>query len=141
MSDALMEGFYNRLVSNDGGTPPDYNDLYDAVGGRIFAFEAEPSETLPLIVYTMNDPVTERYFGGKVRSRAVFTVTVFGKAQSGLQAVTDISEKAYAHLNGQAVTVSAHDRGVLRGLTRGGPAVEGEYVRSDSTFEMVATTS
>ncbi len=141
MSDALMKGFYDVLVENDGGDPPDYNDFYDAVGGRIFAYEAKLSDTLPLAVYQMDSPSCERFFGGKVRSTATFTMTIYGKASLGLQAVTDIAEKAFAHINGKKATVASHDRGVLRGVSRGGPAVEGEYVRVDSTFEMIATTS
>lgn len=141
MSDSLMTGFYSRLTSNDGAETPDYNDFYDAVGGRIFAIEADPSEALPLAIYQMESPVAERYFDGKVRSKTLFRLSIFGKAESGIQTVTDIAEKAFNHLDDAQVTVAGHDRGVIRGLTMGGPLIEGEYSRVDLTFEMVATST
>jgi hypothetical protein len=132
MSDAFMAGFYGKL--NSGA-------VASAVGSRVHALEAPVSSSLPLIVYSMDAPLTERFFGGAVRTRANFTVTVFGKTDLGPAAVADIDEKVYSLMNGSIVAVADHDRGVIRGVSRGGVALEGDYYRSDSTFEMVATSS
>jgi hypothetical protein len=138
VSNYLMRGFYSRLNADTGSST---NPVRTAVSDRIYAVEAPASSTLPLVVYSMDSPDTERFFSGIVRSRALFTVSVFGKVELGPDAVADIDRKVFDLLDQQAVTVTGHDRGYIRGVSRGTPTAEGEYFRSDSTFELVATTT
>ena len=138
MSNYLMRGFYSRLNADTGGGT---NAVRTAVTDRIYALEAPASSTLPLIVYALDTPDTERFFSGVVRTTATFTVTVFGKTQAGADALADIDRKVFDLLDQVEVAVTGHDRGYIRGVSRGAPTIEGEYMRLDSTFQIVATTT
>ncbi len=138
MSVYLMRAIYGRLTAvTDAGTNP----VRTAVSDRIYALEAPASSTLPLIVYSLDTPDTERFFSGVVRTTATFTVTVFGKTQAGADALADIDRKVFDLLDQVEVAVTEHDRGYIRGVSRGAPTIEGEYLRLDSTFQIVATTT
>ena len=89
----------------------------------------------------LDTPDTERFFSGVVRTTATFTVTVFGKTQAGADALADIDRKVFDLLDQVEVAVIGHDRGYIRGVSRGAPTIEGEYLRLDSTFQIVATTT
>lgn len=133
-----MRAIYGRLTAvTDAGTNP----VRTAVSDRIYALEAPASSTLPLIVYSLDTPDTERFFSGVVRTTATFTVTVFGKTQAGADALADIDRKVFDLLDQVEVAVTDHDRGYIRGVSRGAPTIEGEYLRLDSTFQIVATTT
>lgn len=138
MSVYLMRAIYGRLTADTGGGT---NPVRTAVSDRIYALEAPASSTLPLIVYSLDTPDTERFFSGVVRTTATFTVTVFGKTQAGADALADIDRKVFDLLDQVEVAVTDHDRGYIRGVSRGAPTIEGEYLRLDSTFQIVATTT
>jgi len=138
MSNYLMRGFYSRLNADTGSST---NPVRTAVTDRIYAVEAPASSTLPLVVYSMDSVDTERFFSGIVRSTAIFMVTSFSKVEAGPDAATDLDRKVFDLMDQQTVTVTGHDRGYIRGVTRGTPIAEGEYFRVDSTFQLVATTT
>ena len=135
MSVELMKSIYARLTYNAGD---DTNPLRTAVTDRIFAIEAPARTTLPLVVYSFDSVDTERFFGGVVRETGSFTVTVFAKSDDGADSIVDTEQLVFDLLDQVAVTVTGHDRGYIRNLSRGVPELDGEAFRSDSTFEIIA---
>lgn len=136
MSVDLMKAIYARLTYDldDSGTNP----LRTAVSDRIFAIEAPARTTLPLVVYSVDNVNTERFFGGVVKQTAGFTVSVFAKSESGADSIVDTEELVFDLLDQTSTTVTNHDRGYIRNVTRGVPELDGEAFRTDTTFEMVA---
>jgi hypothetical protein len=141
MIDALMTGVYARLTFDDDADPAIRNPVYDAVGGRVYALEAPASSTLPLILYSVDEPSTQRFFGGRVRSTATLTVTTYCKAEAGSLVASQIADKVFDWLDQCTLTVAGYDRGYVRNVSIGSPIPEGEYLRTDSTFEIVATAT
>lgn len=137
MSVDIMKAVYARLVVNIGDTGT--NPLKVLVGTRIHAIDAPARTTLPLAVYTMDSVDTESFFGAnKIRQVGNFTVTVYAKAESGADSIVDIEQTVFDLLDQVDVTVTNHDRGYIRNLSRGVPELDGEIFRTDSTFEIVA---
>jgi hypothetical protein len=135
MSVDLMKAIYTRLTYDAGsGTNP----LRTAVSDRIYAIEAPARTTLPLVVYSIDSVDTERFFGGVVREIGSFTVSAFAKSESGADSIVDTEKLVFDLLDQQGVTVTNHDRGYIRNLSRGVPELDGEAFRVDSTFEIVA---
>jgi len=139
MISALMAAIYTRLSEDDAG--PATNPLMTAVGSRLYALEAPASSSLPLVVYSIGTPDTERFFDGETRITASIEVSVFAKVEGGPKALADIEKLVDDQLDQKSVTVSGADRGYIRNVQRGVPVIEGEYMRSDSTFEIVSTTT
>tara|TARA_R110001583_G_scaffold86545_9_gene226064 strand:- start:595 stop:1023 length:429 start_codon:yes stop_codon:yes gene_type:complete len=137
----LMKAVFGRLTSNDGGGTPDYNDFYDAVGGRIYAVEGPANATFPLCIYNLENVQTTRFFGGRVQQRGSIAVGVFAKAESGPDSIVDIEKLLFNHLDEVDLTVADHDRGFVRNLTRGTPSVDDELIQIESTFEITATSN
>ena len=135
MSVDLMKAIYARLTYDAGsGT----NALRTAVSDRIYAIEAPARTTLPLVVYSVDSVNTERFFGGVVKQTAGFTVSVFAKSESGADSIVDTEELVFDLLDQTSVSVTNHDRGYIRNVTRGVPELDGEAFRTDTTFEMIA---
>lgn len=135
----LARAIYGRLTATtDGGSS---NPLKDAVGSRIYAIEAPASASLPLVLYALDDPDVTRFFSGKTRLNATFTVSVFHKGDVGPDVVAAIEGHAFDLLDDQTVTASGFDRGVIHSVARGAVTPDGDYLRSDSTFQIVATAS
>jgi len=139
MSQAVARAVYAQMIANVGDTGT--NPLKAAVSNRIYAIEAPASSTLPLVVWTMDDPVVTGFFGGKTRLTATFTVSVFDKADVGADSVAGIEEKVFARLHDAEVAVTGYDRGSIQSTGRGAVLPEGDYLRADSTFQIVATES
>mgnify|MGYP003114579257 FL=1 len=141
MSVRLLRAFNSRLrVDLDVGDSAVTNPVFDAVGGRIHALEAPASSALPLIVFDLAGTTTEGHFEGGVRTVATFDVTIFAKAEVGLDAVALIEEKVFVHLHDQNLSVSSgFDRAYVRAESRGTPVIEGEFLRVDSTFIVEGT--
>lgn len=137
MIPALMSAIYTRLIEADAGPTP--NPLMAAVSNRIFALQAPASSDLPLVVYSIDAPDTSRFFGGNVRIEATVVVSVFNKLDAGPKAIADLDDKVDAQLDKKFVTVTGVGRGYIRNVQRGAPSIEGEYLRSDSTFIIEAT--
>jgi len=135
MSVDLMKAVYARLVADTGGGT---NPLRTSVSDRIFALEAPARSSFPLVIYTMDPPDVDHFFGGKSRQSATFTVTIFGKVELGPDALVDIEKQVADLLDQQDLTVDNHDRGVVRTLSRGTPETDGEVFRVDSSFEIVS---
>lgn len=138
MSVDLMKAVYARLTAvTDGGTNP----VRTSVSDRIYALEAPARSAFPLIIYTMDPPDVDHFFGGKSRQTATFTVTIFGKVESGPDAMVDIEKQVADLLDQQSLSVDNHDRGFVRVLSRGTPETDGEVFRVDTSFEIVATST
>ena len=139
MSQHIARAIYSRLTVNIGESAT--NPLKAAVSSRIYAIEAPASSALPLVVWTMDDPDVSRFFGGKTRLTVSFTVTVFAKADAGVDAVGAIEGHVFDLLDDEDVAVVGFDRGVIHSTARGSITPDGDYLRSDSTFQIVATES
>ncbi len=139
MSQAVSRAVYSRLIVNIAETGT--NPVKAAVSGRIYAVEAPASSSLPLVVWTMDDPSVAGFFGGKTRLTATFTVSVFDKSDVGADSVAGIEDKVFALLHDAEVSVTGYDRGSIQSTGRGAVLPEGDYLRSDSTFQIVATES
>jgi hypothetical protein len=135
MSVDLMKAIFARLTYDAGDNT---NPLRTAVSDRIYAIEAPARTTLPLVVYSVDNVNTERFFGGVVKQTAGFTVSVFAKSESGADSIVDTEELVFDLLDQTSVTVTNHDRGYIRNVTRGVPELDGEAFRTDTTFEMIA---
>jgi len=141
MTVELMKAVYARLTSNDGGVPPDYNDFYDAVGGRVYALEGPANASFPLCIYNLESVDTNRFFDGRVQQIGSISIAVFGKAESGPDSIVDIEKLLFLHLDEVNLTVADHDRGFVRGVTRGVPQIDDELIQIESTFQIVATST
>jgi len=139
MSQQIARAVYTRLTANLGETGT--NPLKAAVGDRVYAIEAPASSALPLVVWTMEDPDVSRFFGGKTRLTATFTVSIFDKADAGVDSLGAIEGHAFDLLDDEDVSVVGYDRGVIHSVARGSVVPDGDYMRSDSTFKIVATES
>tara|TARA_R110000796_G_scaffold199178_1_gene315426 strand:- start:98 stop:532 length:435 start_codon:yes stop_codon:yes gene_type:complete len=133
MSRELARAFYLRLTAV---TADSTNPVRTAVSDRIFALEAPISSELPLAVWTMNSASSSSFFGGSTQVQASIDLSLFGKAEAGVDALAGIEASAFALLHDQNITsgLSAFDRAYIRCETRGVPALEGEFLRVDSTF-------
>ncbi len=136
MSVRLMRAFYSRLSADTGGST---NDLRTAVNDRIFAMEAPASSALPLVIYNFMGIDTSNDFDGNTMTQATVEVSIFQKTEAGVDALASIEEKAYNLLNDQNVSATGFDRAYIRSVARGTPLIEGEYMRSDSTFIIEGT--
>jgi len=142
MSVELLKSVYARLTSNDGGAPPDYNDFYDAVGGRIYALEAPPETSFPFCVYNTDQPDVEHFFGNRQRLTSMLTIDVIGTTEAGASALMDVETKLYAHLDLQELACTGFDRLRIRAIQRGSIEFDGgEQYRISSIFEMIATST
>ena len=135
MSVNIMKAVYARLTYDAGGGT---NPLRTAVSNRIYAIDAPARTPLPLVVYSLDSVDTERFFGGVVREIGSFTITIYAKSDSGADSIVDIEKLVFDLLDQEAVTVTGHDRGYIRNLSRGVPELDGEVFRTDTTFEIVA---
>ena len=133
MTVELMKAVYTKLNS-DG-------DFKTAVGGRIYAVQGPPDTAFPLCIYTLEDVNTQRFFSGKVQQRGVVSVVIFAKSDSGPDSIVDIEKLLFNLLDEQSLAVTGHDRGFVRGITRGTPSIDGELLTLESTFEMISTSS
>jgi len=141
MTVELMKAVYGRLVSNDGASPPDYNDFYDAVGGRVYALEGPANATFPLCIYNLQGIDTNRFFDGRVQQIGSISVAIFNKAESGPDSIVDIEKLLFEHMDEESLVVANHDRGFVRGVTRGVPQIDDELIQIESTFQIVATST
>ena len=140
MSVELMKSLYAKLVSNDGGTPPDYNDVYDAVGGRIYALEAPPETVFPFLVYSIDPPDVEHFFGsGKRRLTTTASMTVYAKVDQGALLAMTVGDKVFTLFDQAELTATSFDRMYVRALQRGVVEYDGdELFMITNTFELTA---
>lgn len=117
------------------------NTFKTNMGSRIFLLTAPSSSALPLATFTMSDPATDHFFGGKRKQTASFVVSIFHKAEAGADVMLGYEQNLFSLLDRQSLTVANHDRGFVRNLTRGTPELDGEFIRIDSTFEIQAFSS
>ena len=133
-----MSGSLRVLESDAAPGKHDHVDL-QLGNGRILRYN-DPRR-FGCMLWTLDDPGQEHFFDGTTRQTATFTVTVFHKADAGPDAVAGIVDSVVDQLNDVQVAVAGHDRGVLTTLSRGAAQPDGDYLRADSTFQIVATTS
>jgi len=133
MTVELMKAIYTKLTTT--------NAFKTAVGSRIFAVQA-PSETaFPVCIYNLEEVNTQRFFDGRVQQRGIIAIGIFDKSDSGADSIVDKEKLLFALLDEASVSVTDHDRGFIRGMTRGTPSIEGELLQLESTFEIVSTSS
>lgn len=136
---ALLTAVYSVLTAPaEAGPPVVQNALHAAVGGRIYQIEAPASSALPLVVFAVTGVTTEHSFGGRERTTATVDLTVYGRTSGGVAALGTIEDAANGLLDQAQTAATGYDRMFLRTLSRGRPTVEGEYLRLDSMFELVA---
>ena len=142
MSVELMKSLYAKLVSNDGGTPPDYNDVYDAVAGRIYALEAPPETFFPFLVYSIDPPDVEHFFGsGKRRLTTSASMTVYAKVDQGALLAMTVADKVFDLFDQADLAATSFDRMYVRALQRGVVEYDGdELFMITNTFELTAHT-
>tara|TARA_R100001086_G_scaffold169725_5_gene92513 strand:+ start:1784 stop:2191 length:408 start_codon:yes stop_codon:yes gene_type:complete len=131
MSVEIMKAVYAHLT---GGS----NAFASAVGDRIFFAEAPAGTALPLAVYTMSPPAIERFFDDDARHTSEVTVSILSLTDQGADAAADIEALLYARLQGVTLSATGFDRALVRCLDRGTPEVDGEALRVDSSFEVIA---
>lgn len=135
----ISRAFYTalRAVVADGTNP-----VRTSVGDRIFALEAPASSALPLLVFSVSGSTSSNYFDGSSMVQATVDISIFGKTEAGVDALTLIEAQAFALLHDKTVTgLPNFDRATIRSSSRGTPAIEGEYLRVDSTFILEGTDS
>ena len=131
MSVEILKAVYGQL---SGGS----NAFATAVGSRISFAEAPSGTALPLAVYTMSPPAIERAFGGDAKHTAEVTVSILARTDLGADAAADIEALLYDRLQGATLSATGFDRVLVRCLDRGTPEVDGEAIRVDSSFEVIA---
>jgi len=138
MSVDVSRAFYSAITANVGDTGT--NPVKTSVGDRIFALEAPASSALPLLVFTVTGSSVTNYFGGDSLVQATVDVTIFGKTEAGVDALALIEAQVYKQVHDETVTsLPNFDRAVIRSSSRGTPTIEGEYLRTDSTFIIEGT--
>ena len=144
---ALMRSIFARLdatnyILGGGSTGLSVTNAFRAsMGGRIRAVVAPSNSTLPLATFDLEPPSTEHFFGGKRKQTAEFSVSIFDKAEVGADVMLGYESSLFLLFDNTELVVSGHDRGFSRSLTRGVPELDGEYLRVDSVFEIVAYSS
>ena len=143
---AFMRAIFARLdgltyVPGGGTGLAITNAFRVSLGGRIRALEAPANSALPLATFELESPTTEHFFGGTKKQTAEFTVSIFDKAESGADAMLGHEANLFALFDNTELTVSGHDRGFTRSTNRGAPELDGEYLRVDSRFEIIAFSS
>ncbi len=133
---SLLTAVYNRLVAiTDGGSS---NPLRDSVGNRIYQIEAPASSALPLVVFALTEVSVTHSFGGREHVTGTLNVSVIGKTENGVAALADIESEVFTLLDLIDTAGTGYDRVHFRTTERGVPVVEGEYLRLDSSLELVA---
>ena len=133
MSVDISRAFYTALTAVVGETAT--NPVRTSVGDRIYALEAPASSALPLLVFRVSGSSVSNYFGGNSLVQASVDVSIFGKTEAGIDALTLIEAQAFALLHDETVTgLPNFDRATIRSASRGTPTIEGEFIRLDSTF-------
>ena len=138
MSQQFLRAIYTRLNADTGGGT---NPLRTLVSDRIYGFEAPAQTELPLVLFSLDDTQTERFFDGKVKSVARFTVTSFGKSEAGANALLTIDTASFALLDQEELAVTSHDRGIVQNLSRGAVILQGEFFQIDSSYQIVGTST
>jgi hypothetical protein len=133
MSVEFSKAIYTRLMHDAGGGT---NPLRTLVSDRIFAIEAPAQTALPLVVYAVMGSQTSRDFGGTVKEVVQVSVTMFGKAEDGADAILDIEDAAFDLLDQRTLAVSSYDRGYMRNISRGSAILNGEYFSVESVFQI-----
>mgnify|MGYP003108595554 CR=1 FL=1 len=134
MTVELMKAVYGKLT---GGS----NSFTTGLGGRIFAVEAPANTAFPLAIYAMESVDTQRFFDGRVQQRGSISVAIFDKAEAGADSIVDKEKLLFDLMDEASVSVDNHDRGYIRGVTRGTPSIDGELLQVESIFEITATSS
>ena len=134
MTVELMKAIYTRLTG-------DSNSFASAVGNRIYAIQAPASTAFPLAIYSMESVDTQRFFDGRVQQRGTVVVAIFIKAEAGADSIVDTEKLLFDRMDEVNVSVDNHDRGFIRGVTRGTPSIGGELLQVESVFEIVATST
>ena len=135
---AFMRAIFARLdgltyVPGGGTGLAITNAFRVSLGGR--------NSALPLATFELESPTTEHFFGGTKKQTAEFTVSIFDKAESGADAMLGHEANLFALFDNTELTGSGHDRGFTRSTNRGAPELDGEYLRVDSRFEIIAFSS
>ena len=143
---AFTQAIFTRLnathyVPGGGAGLTTSNAFRTSVGARIRLLVAPSNSALPLATYSIDQPTTEHFFGGSRKQTATFTVSIFDKAESGADAMLGYEAQLFALFDNTELTISGHSRGYSRSLNRGAPELEGEYLRCDSRFEIMAFSS
>tara|TARA_R100001460_G_scaffold23359_4_gene47101 strand:+ start:294 stop:728 length:435 start_codon:yes stop_codon:yes gene_type:complete len=140
MSVDITRAFYSAITANVGDTGT--NPVKTSVGSRIFALEAPASSALPLLVFSVSGSTASNYFDGASMVQATVQVSIFGKTEAGVDALSLVEAQVYALIHDETVTGLPNlDRATIRSSSRGTPTLEGEYLRVDSTFIIEGTDS
>lgn len=136
MSQAINTAIYTKLTADQSA-----GTLYAAVGGRIFENEGQDDSALPLLVYEVTTAETSNVMDGKEIIRANVTFTLFGHKRLGNAALGTIEGKLYTLLNGEGITTTGYDRGVVIATSRDVRQNLVDVLSSQSVYRLEATST
>jgi hypothetical protein len=130
----MTDGLYTLLTTDQTA-----NSFYDDLSGRIYAMQAPQDDTLPLCVFNILDDAPFRYGGTTNDIEATVQIDLWGSIGGGYDAISDINDKLFTVLDGQAVTITGFTGGQAFNLDRGAPTTEEDAIRILSRWRIWAS--
>ena len=133
----IINGLYTKLTAAQGS-----GTLHDKLGGAIFHLQAPQNEAFPLMVFSIVSGDPNLWFGGPATQVVLVDFDIYVSKTVGPAASTGagvIEESLYDLLEGFALTVTSHDRGVVTFVTRNAQFVEEDSIRVTDRIQIMAT--
>ena len=133
----ILNGLYTKLTAAQGA-----GTLHAKLGGRIYDTQAPQNETLPHMVFSLVAGDPNEWFGPPVTQVVLVDFDIYTTKRVDPGAATGagvIEESLYDLLRGFDLTVSGHDRGAVKFITRSARFVEEDSIRITDRIEIMAT--
>ena len=133
----VLDGLYTKLVADTGS-----GSLHEKLGGRIYDTQAEQNDEFPFMVFSVVSGEPNEWFGPPVTQVVLvdFDIYTTKLVDPGTSTGAGVIEEAlYDLLRGFDLTVSGHDRGAVKFLTRSARFVDEDAVRITDRIEIMAT--
>jgi len=130
----MTDGLYTLLTTDQTS-----GSFYDDIGGRISFLQADQDEVLPHCVVNVIDDPPFRYGGNVNDIESTVQIDLWGAIGAGYDALSDINDKLYTVLDGQAVTITGFTGTQAFNLDRGVPTTEEDAIRILSRWRIWAS--
>ncbi len=133
----ILDGLMTKLTADQtSGT------LWDKLGGRIHDTQAPQNQTKPFMVFSLVSGEPNEWFGPPVTQVVLVDFDIYTTKLVDPGSTTGagvIEEALYDLLRNFDLTVSGHDRGAVKFLTRSARFVDEEAIRITDRIEIMAT--
>lgn len=137
-----MQNVVNGLYTKLSGSGASFSDL---VGGRIFHQQASQNAALPLLVFEVVTTEPQPHFGALITTLVDVRFDIWTDIDAGTSTASTgagaIEQALFDLLEGFALTVVDHDRGLLLFTVRNVRSVEEDAIRITDDARIHATTT